>query len=70
MRLSHTLQERCKNTSFMRGKEPRNTIFKKRKSVYYLPVCPLENEGSVRPVQPVQAVSLSLNNAWHRVDTQ
>lgn len=61
---------RCKNTSFMRGKESSNTLFKKKKkSVYYLPVCPFENEGSMRPVQSLHTVSLSLTNAWHTVDT-
>ena len=59
---------RCKNTSFIRGKEPRNTLFKKKISVY-LPVCPFENEVSMRPVQSVHIVSLSLTNAWHTVDT-
>lgn len=53
--------------------EARNLVIpylrKKKKSVYYLPVCPFENEGSMRPVQSVHTVSLSLTNAWHTVDT-
>lgn len=44
--------------------------FRKRKSVYVLPVCLFENDVSVRPERSVHTIPLCLNNAWHTVDTQ